>query len=300
MNITVTGATGFVGSRLVRTLLDAGHAIHALGRKRSADLPVAAQFSEWRAAQSEPPPASLRNADAVIHLAGEPVAQRWTAETKQRIRASRVDGTRNLVNALSKLPHPPQVLVCASAIGYYGARGNEILTENSPPGDDFLSRVAVEWEQAALAAGSLAVRVVPLRFGMVLGTDGGALAKLLPPFRLGLGGPLASGRQWMSWIHIDDVIALILFALDNSQVHGPLNATAPQPVTNSQFTRILARQLHRPAILPVPRFALKLLFGEMAEVILASQRVLPQAAQSAGFHFQYPQLGPALARLLSK
>ena len=300
MNITITGATGFVGSRLVRALLGDGHSLHALGRTRSAELPAVVQFSEWRATQDEPPPGSLRNAGAVIHLVGEPVAQRWTAETKRRIRASRVEGTRKLVSALSKQPQPPQVLVSASAIGYYGDRGDEILTESSGPGDDFLARVAVEWEQAAQAAESFAVRVVPLRFGIVLGAGGGALAKMLPPFRLGLGGPLASGRQWMSWIHIDDLIGLIRFALENPAVRGPMNATVPQPATNSQFTRELAAVLHRPAVLPVPRFALKLLFGEMAEAILASQRVLPQAAQLAGFQFQYPQLGPALARLLSE
>ena len=283
VNITVTGATGFIGNRVVQALLAAGHNIHALGRKQSTDLP------------SE----SLADADAVIHLAGEPVAQRWTPEVKQRIRSSRVDGTRNLVNALARQSRRPRVLVCASAIGYYGSRGDEVLTETSSPGGDFLARVVVDWEQAAQQAEALGVRVVPLRFGVVLG-KGGALAKMLPPFRLGLGGPLASGQQWMSWIHVDDVIGLIRFSLENSAIRGPMNATAPQPVPNVEFTQQLATALHRPAIFPVPGFALKLLFGEMAQVILGSQRVIPQAAQSAGYRFEYPELRPALARLLSE
>jgi len=300
MKIVVTGATGFIGARLVRNLLQAGHGVHALGRKRSADLPAAAGFSEWRATQAEPPPESLATADAIVHLAGEPVAQRWTPEVKQRIRGSRVDGTRNLVTALAKQSVRPKVLVCASAIGYYGSRGDEVLTETSSPGSDFLAQVVVDWEQAAAKAEALGIRVVSLRFGVVLGKDGGALAKMLPPFRLGLGGRLASGEQWMSWILVDDVVAMIRFALDDPGVRGSMNATAPQPVTNIEFTRELAAALHRPAIFPAPRLALKLLFGEMAEVILGSQRAIPRAAQSAGFRFQYRELRPALSRLLSE
>ena len=300
MTITVTGATGFIGNRLVHDLLRAGHSIQAIGRKRSAGLPQAVRFSEWQSTEAEPPPESLAIADAIVHLAGEPVAQRWTPEVKGRIRSSRVDGTRNLVNALSKQSHQPRVLVCASAIGYYGSRGDEVLTETSAPGRDFLSQVVVDWEQAAQEAEAVGIRVVSLRFGVVLGKDGGALAKMLPPFRLGLGGRLASGQQWMSWIHVDDVIGLVRFSLDNSSARGPMNATSPNPVTNAEFTRELAAAVHRPAIFPVPRFALNLLFGEMAEVILGSQRVLPKATQSAGFQFQYPELRPALVRLLSK
>jgi uncharacterized protein len=300
MNITVTGATGFIGNRLVHDLLGAGHSIHAIGRKRNAGLPQAVRFSEWRSTEGEPPSESLASADAIVHLAGEPVAQRWTPEVKQRIRSSRVDGTRNLVSALAKQSHRPQVLVCASAIGYYGSRGDEVLTETSAPGRDFLAQVVVDWEQAAGQAEAIGIRVVSLRFGVVLGKDGGALAKMLPPFRLGLGGRLASGQQWMSCIHVDDVIGLIRFSLDNAAARGPMNATSPHPVTNAEFTRELAAALHRPAIFPVPRFALNLLFGEMAEVILGSQRALPKATQTAGFQFQYPELRPALVRLLSK
>jgi uncharacterized protein (TIGR01777 family) len=284
MNITVTGASGFIGKRLVQALLVAGHSTNALGRKQSVELPTE----------------SLATADAIIHLAGEPVAQRWTPEVKQRIRTSRVDGTRNLVNALARQSRRPQVMVCASAIGYYGSRGDEVLTETSSPGSDFLAGVVADWEEAAEKAEALGIRVVPLRFGVVLGKDGGALAKILPLFRLGLGGRLASGQQWMSWIHVDDVIGLIRFALENSTIRSPMNATAQQPVTNGEFTKELATALHRPAILPVPGFALKLLFGEMAEVILGSQRVSPQAARSAGFQFEYPELRPALVRLLSE
>jgi hypothetical protein len=236
----------------------------------------------------------------LVHLTGEPVAQRWTPEVKQRIRSSRVDGTRNLVSALAKLSERPRVLVCASAIGYYGSRGDDLLTETSSPGGDFLAQVVVDWERAAGEAEALGIRVVPLRFGVVLGKDGGALPKMLPPFRLGLGGRLSSGQQWMSWIHVDDVIGLIRFALENSAVRGALNATALQPVTNAEFTRELAAALHRPAVFPVPGLALKLLFGEMAEVILGSQRVVPRAALSAGFRFEYPELRGALARLLSE
>ncbi|HXA63929.1 MAG TPA: TIGR01777 family oxidoreductase [Bryobacteraceae bacterium] len=300
MNITVTGASGFIGNHLIQDMLDAGHSIHALGRRRNASLPQAVRFSEWRSAESEPPSEALATADAIVYLAGESVAQRWTPDVKQRIRGSRVDGTQNLVNALAKQSRRPQVLVCASAIGYYGSRGDEVLTETSAPGSDFLAQVVIDWEQAARQAEALGIRVVPLRFGVVLGKDGGALSKMLPPFRLGLGGRLASGQQWMSWIHVDDVIALIRFSLDNSAARGPMNATSPHPVRNAEFTEQLAAALHRPAIFPVPKFALKTLFGEMAEVILAGQRVLPKAAQSAGFQFQYPELRPALVRLLSK
>jgi uncharacterized protein (TIGR01777 family) len=297
MNITVTGATGFIGSRLTQELLDVGHMLHVIGRRRPLNLPPQVRFSAWPSMDAEPPAESLAEADAVIHLAGEPVAQRWTPQVKSRIHASRVDGTRQLVNALSTQSRRPQVLVCASAIGFYGSRADEVLTEGSPAGDDFLARVVVDWERAATLAEALGIRVVQLRFGIVLG-HGGALAKMLPPFRLGLGGRLGSGKQWTSWIHIADLTKLISFAIASSAVHGPVNATAPNPVTNAVFTKELAAALHRPAIFPVPRFALNLLLGEMADAVLASQRVLPKAVQSAGFLFQYPELRIALPALL--
>jgi uncharacterized protein len=296
MNVTVTGATGFLGSRLVQELVIAGHHVHVLGRRRSAQLPTSVAFSTWDAA-AEPPAESLAGANAVIHLAGEPVAQRWTPDAKARIRDSRVDGTRLLVNALSRQSQRPTVLACASGIGIYGSRGDEILGETSRLGQGYLEDVSIDWENAAESAESLGMRVVRLRIGMVLG-KGGALAQMLPPFRWGVGGRIGSGRQWMSWIHIEDVVRMILFALDNATLSGPINTTAPNPVTNAVFTRELAQALHRPAVLPVPEFALKLLFGEMAELLLSSQRVLPKAAESAGFRFQYPELRPALAGIL--
>lgn len=298
MNVTLTGATGLIGTRLIPALLEAGHAVHALARKRPDHLPPQVRFSAWSAGEAEPPAESLAGAGAVIHLAGEPVAQRWTSEAKKRIRSSRVTGTRHLVNALSTESRRPQVLISASAIGIYGSRGDETLTEKSSPGNDFLARLAVEWEQAAVLAEALGIRVVPLRFGVILASDGGALAKMLPPFRLGLGGRLSSGRQWMSWIHIDDIVNLILFALTTENVRGPINAVAPNPVTNALFTKELAAALHRPAMLPVPKLALQLLLGEMTAIVLASQRVVPEAATAMGFQFHFPQLAAALHDLL--
>jgi len=298
VNVTVTGASGFIGTLLVRRLLETGHSVHVLGRRLSAGLPPEVQFSEWQTMDVEPPAESLASADAIVHLAGEPVAQRWTADARRRIRDSRVNGTRNLVQALSKLSSRPGVLVSVSAIGYYGPHGDEILTETAPPGADFLANLSVQWEQAALAAEALGIRVVLPRIGMVLG-KGGALARMLPPFRFGLGGRMGSGKQWMSWIHVQDLINLILFALTNAGLRGPVNATAPHPVTNTEFTRVLAAALHRPVIFFVPGIALRLALGEMATMVLTGQRVIPGAAQAAGFRFQYPDLAPAMADLLA-
>jgi len=275
VNVAITGASGMIGKRLQQRLLEAGHTVDAV--QRSAAVPAC---------------------DVIVHLSGEPIAQRWTEAAKKRIYDSRVEGTRRLVSALSAQTHRPRVLVCASAVGFYGSRGDEILTEKSPRGDGFLPRLAEDWEQAGRNAEALGIRVINLRLGVVLG-NGGALAKLLLPFRLGVGGRLASGQQWMSWIHIDDVAGLTLFALKNAELQGPVNATAPYPVTNDEFTRKLATALHRPAIFPVPAFALKLVFGEMSGVLVDSQRVLPAAAQAAGFHFQYPGLSEALASILA-
>ena len=276
MNIAVTGASGFIGRRLAVELEQAGHQVRAVSTRTA------------------PRTEELEGCDAVVHLAGEPVAQRWTAQARERIRSSRIDGTRMLVETLARLPHPPATLISASAIGYYGSRGNRILTESSPPAGDFLGRVAVEWEREA---DRFAGRVVKPRIAMVLGR-GGALQKMLPPFRLGIGGRIGDGKQWMSWIHLDDLVALIRFALENPAVTGAVNAASPNPVTNAQFTRELARALHRPAIFPVPRFALKLLFGEMAELVFASQRVVPEIALRAGFRFRFPEIGGALGDLL--
>ncbi|HEY6391347.1 MAG TPA: TIGR01777 family oxidoreductase [Bryobacteraceae bacterium] len=297
MKIAISGATGFLGSLLTNRLLEDGHSVRALVRRRDDRIRAGVQIFEWSSAQGEPPPDSLDEIDAVIHLAGEPVARRWTPELKRLIRSSRVDSTRHLVNALSTQTRRPRVLICASAIGIYGSRGDEVLTETSAPGNDFLAGVVVDWEKSAELAEALVIRVVRLRLGVVLG-HGGALGKMLPPFRLGVGGRIGSGRQWMSWIHVEDVIRLIQFALENDAMAGPVNATAPNPVTNARFTQELAGALHRPALFPVPKFALKIMFGEMAGVIIASQRALPAAAQRAGFDFQFAELKPALDQIL--
>jgi hypothetical protein len=233
----------------------------------------------------------LAGVDAVVHLAGEPVSQRWTKEVREKIRSSRVDGTRRLVDALRG--NPPRVLVSASAVGYYGSRGDELLIEESAPADDFLAGIAVEWEREALRAEDFGVRVVCLRNGLVLG-NGGGLKKMMLPFKLGVGGKIGNGKQWTAWIHIADVVGLIEFAILSPQLRGPVNATAPDPVTNAEFTRQLAAALHRPAILPIPTFALHLLYGEMAQIIYASQRVIPQAALQAGYHFGFPAVAGAL------
>jgi hypothetical protein len=233
-----------------------------------------------------------------VNLAGENVAQRWTTAIKKRIYESRVDGTRAVVRALAGLDQKPSVLINASAIGYYGSRGDEILTEGSAPATDFLGVLCAAWEREAREAESFGVRVVCPRVGVVLGHAGGALSRMLPAFRLGAGGRLGSGNQWMSWIHLDDLVNLIAFGLSNAALKGPVNATVPHPVSNAEFTQELARALHRPAIFPVPGFALKLLFGEMSSMLLGGQRVVPQAALAAGFAFRYSDLGSALADLL--
>jgi uncharacterized protein (TIGR01777 family) len=251
----------------------------------------------WDPAKS-PPPAESLACDAFVHLAGAPVAQRWSAKVKEQIRSSRVDGTQRLIDGLAASSQRPSVLVCASAVGYYGDRGSEEITESSSAATDFLGEVCVEWEKTARKAEALGIRVVLMRTGIVLGNNGGALAKMLPPFRAGVGGRIGSGEQWMPWIHIDDHVRLTQFAIENKGVSGPVNATSPNPVTNAAFTSALARVLRRPAFIPVPAFALRFLFGEMAQILTGGQRALPLAAQSAGFVFQYPELTPALKNIL--
>ncbi len=298
-NFLLTGGTGFIGERLVRRLLERGHYVSLLTRRvRPREDRNVGQFF-WNF-ESPAPPEPLEWADAVIHLAGEPVSQRWTPDVKKRIRDSRVNGTRRLVAGIAKLPPKdrPDTLVSASAIGFYGDTADEARSESAAAGSGFLPTVCVEWEQAATAAADLGLRVAQIRIGIVLGPDGGALKQMLPPFRLGGGGILGDGRQWMSWIHVEDLVQLLLFAAENPGVHGPLNGTAPNPVRNAEFTAALGKVLHRPAILPVPEFALKLLFGEMASVILGSQRILPDATIRSGFSFRFPNLIPALQDLL--
>lgn len=291
MNITLTGATGFLGTRLIDRLQSDHHQLHILGRRSAPGF----AFSQWDSMSGPPPEPSLANADAVIHLAGEPVAQKWTPEIKARIRDSRVTGTRNLVKALTPRT---QVLISASAVGLYGSRGDEILTEKSAPGQGFLPEVCLEWEREAHQAEKLGIRVVCVRIGVVLGKGGGALAQMLPPFKAGAGGKLASGKQWMAWVHIDDVVRLIVFALNQPRLRGPLNATAPNPVRNAEFTKILAHQIHRPAFFTIPEIALKTLFGEMAQVLLSSQRVIPEVPLAHGYQFALPTLPVALASIL--
>jgi uncharacterized protein (TIGR01777 family) len=297
VKITISGASGFIGRRLLKVLGGEGHTLQVLSRHAGTNMPGNVKVWVWDPAKGEPPADALRDADAVIHLAGEPVAQRWSEDAKRRIRESRVAGTRNLVQALARLEKPPSTLICASAVGYYGSRGDEILSEQSAAGNGYLPEVCVAWESEAGKAESLGMRVVRVRTGLVLDGRGGALQKMLPPFRMGVGGKLADGRQWMAWIHLEDLVGIFRLGLEN-RISGPVNGVAPYPVSNADFTKALAAAVHRPAIFPVPAFALRLLFGEMSEVLLASQRVLPKAAEDAGYRFQFPQLPAALADLL--
>lgn len=281
----------------MKVLAKDGHSLTALSRHAGTNLPPGVRLSVWDAARGEPAADGLRDADAIIHLAGAPVAQRWNAKVKQEIRESRVAGTRNLVQALAKLPRKPQVLICGTATGYYGSRGDEVLAESSAPGSDFLAELCVEWEKEAQSAEALGMRVVRLRTGIALDARGGALPRMLPPFKMGVGGKLGSGKQWMSWIHLDDLAGLFQFALSNP-VSGAINGVSPNPVTNAEFTKVLAAAVHRPAIFPVPAIALRMLFGEMSGMLLASQRVAPKAAESAGYTFRFPELPRALADVL--
>jgi uncharacterized protein (TIGR01777 family) len=301
MNILITGATGFVGRRLCEMLHQAGHTVRALSRDSVAAkqrVPLLKEVFPWNPLQELPPLQAFEGCDAVINLAGESIAGRWTAPKKQLIRDSRVLGTKNLVNALAQLSSRPKVLISASAIGYYGDRGEETLTEDAAPGSDFLAQVCRDWENEALKAESLGMRVVRLRIGLVLGRGGGTLQALLPLFRVGLGGPLGSGRQWWSWIHRDDLCRLIVQILANENVSGPVNATAPQPVRQKEFAQVLGRVLRRPAFLPTPAFALKIALGGFADGILASQRALPRRAQEMGYRFQFEELEGALREIL--
>jgi len=279
MKVTVLGASGFVGRALVAALTARGDDVRAISLRDPARAAETASGSE-----------------VIVNLAGAPVAARWTDERKRAIANSRVDLPRAFLSALERVERRPNVYVSASAIGYYGMSRTATFTESSPPGDDFLARVCAAWEAEAMHAGSLGMRVAIVRTGVVLGRDGGALAKLLPLFRSGLGGPLASGEQWTSWIHLDDHIGIFLLAIDSYT--GALNATAPAPVTNRDFTRALAAAVHRPALLPAPEFALKLVFGEGASILTEGQRVLPEAALAAGYTFRYPDIAAACAALV--
>ena len=300
MRIVVTGASGFIGRPLVARLVSEGHAVRAWSRdvaRATRALPARCQVEAWEPA-ARLDPQRLRDVDAIVHLAGEGVAQRrWTPARKAAIRDSRVVGTRALITALAELAASarPRILIGASAIGLYGDRGDVVLDEDAAPGSGFLAAVCREWEAETQRAESLGLRVARLRIGIVLGAHGGALRAMLPAFRLGLGGRLGSGRQWMSWIHIDDVVELLRFALLRDDVSGALNAVAPAPLTNADFTRALGLTLHRPTLLRAPAAALRLAAGELAGVVLASQRVQPAAALRRGFVFRYPDATAALA-----
>ena len=300
MKTLVTGGTGMVGPRLLRMLDRPVVLSRNPDRAREKIGHLAGQIVRWDPMAGPPPAEAFAGVEAVFHLAGESVAEgRWTAAQKARIRDSRVVGTRNLVQGISQVSDRPRVLVSASAVGYYGDRGEEELTESASPGHDFLADVCVAWEQEALAAEKLGVRVVTERTGIVLGSGGGALAKMLTPFKLGAGGPLGNGRQWMPWVHVSDLARLYLHAAEHESIRGPMNAVAPHPVRNSEFTKALGRQLRRPAFMPAPYLGLRLLFGEFAQVLFASQRVVPQVALDTGFTFQYPDIAAALKEILA-
>ncbi len=304
MRIVIAGGTGFLGAALTRRLVADGHQIVILTRRIATTPPVAGvQMVEWTPTDAARlPGAAIDGADAIVNLAGESIAgRRWTAAHKQRIRDSRIEATRALVTAIRNLRAAPRVFVSGSAVGYYGDRGDETLSEESSPGRDFLADVCVEWEAEARRAGSTQTRVVLVRTGLVLERDGGALAAMLPPFRFGAGGPVGSGRQFWPWIHRDDWVALVRWAIDTNAAAGPINATAPRPVTNREFARTLGRVLRRPAFMPAPRIALRLALGEMADALLLSgQRAVPARAEALGFRFKYAELEPALQAIFAR
>jgi uncharacterized protein len=294
--VVVSGATGLVGRRLVAALAERGVAVRALTRHPGEGRLPGAESVGWDGVH--PGAEALAGCDAVVHLAGEPVfGGRPTPERRRRIRASRIDSSRALAAAIAALPGAmrPRALVCASAVGYYGSRGEERLDEAAAPGDGFLARVCVDWEAAAREAEPLGVRVVCLRIGIVLAREGGALPRMALPFRVGLGGRLGDGRQWVPWVHVDDLVGLAVAALADEAWSGPVNATAPEPVRNAELASALGRALHRPALLPVPALAIRLALGELAGELLDSRRVLPRAALARGFAFRYERIGDALA-----
>jgi uncharacterized protein len=297
MKILISGSHGLVGSPLRETLETDGHEVTPLVRYTPA---YGANEIEWSPERYSIALGRIEGFDAVVHLGGESIAEgRWTAEKKRRIRDSRVQGTKLLSETFAMLKRPPQTFLSASAIGYYGNRDDEVLTEESGPGKDFLASVCVEWEQSTAEAVQKGIRTVNLRFGIILDKRGGALAKMLPPFRMGIGGKIGSGKQWMSWIALADVLGTIKFALTTESVSGPVNVVAPNPVTNSEFTKALGRALSRPTLFPVPAFGARLAFGEMADaLLLSSQRVEPLKLKDAGYQFQYLQLDAALQRIL--
>lgn len=299
MRIAITGATGLVGGKLTRRLVDRGDEVVALTRdpERAAGvLPEGAHAAAWTPDNPDALAESLSGTDAVVGLAGEPVlGRRWNKKVKEEIRASRVEGTRVLVAAMEAAEDGPRALVNASAVGYYGPRGSEEIAEDAPPGNDYLAEVCVAWEGAAREAENFGARVVLLRIGIVLSQDGGALPRMLPPFRFFVGGRIGNGRQGFPWIHVDDLVGMMLFALDNDDLAGPINGTAPHPVSNGEFSKALGKALGRPSWLPVPRPVLRIVMGPAAKILAAGQMPVPRRMLEAGYEFKYPQLDAALA-----
>ena len=296
MKILLTGSHGLVGNALTTSLTRDGHDIVSLVRRQAAnDSEI-----EWHPDRGEINDRQLEGLDAVVHLAGESIASgRWTDEKKRKIRESRVKGTALLSESLTRLSRPPSAFICASAIGYYGDRGDELLTEASAPGNDFLAEVCVAWEKATGAAEAKGVRTIRTRFGIILDEEGGALQRMLTPFKMGVGGKVGDGKQWMSWIALEDVVSGLKFLIDHADMNGPVNFTAPQPVTNSDFTQALGNSLSRPTVFSMPAFAARLAFGEMADaLLLSSAKVEPRRLREAGFDFKYTDLKSALEDIL--
>ncbi|GIV77382.1 MAG: epimerase [Litorilinea sp.] len=301
MRILITGGSGLIGRALCQALIAEDHQVIVLSRQpgRVSHMPQGVQVVQWDAQSGAGWSSFLEGADAVINLAGESIAAgRWTAERKARIRRSRIQAGQAVVDALRQVQKRPQVLLQASAVGYYGPRGDEIVTEDTPPGRDFLAQVCVDWEQSTAPAEELGVRRVILRTGIVLSNDGGAFPRIVLPFRFFAGGPLGSGRQWWPWIHMDDQVGAMRFLLTHPDARGPFNLSAPEPVTNREFARQLGQVMGRPALLPTPAFALKLALGEMSTILLDGQRAVPHRLQEAGYQFRFPTLQPALAQLV--
>ncbi len=300
MRVVVSGATGLIGTQLVAALKARGDDVTVLSRNpERAAAALGVEAVAWQPLSGPPPTEALAGRDAVIHLAGEPVAQRWSAAAKQAIHDSRETGTRHLVDAIAASDRKPAALLSSSAVGYYGKHGDDVVTEQTAAGNNFLAGVCVAWEREALRAEALGLRVVIVRTGVVLDASGGALKAMLPPFKAGVGGPVAGGRQYMPWIHGDDIVGLYLAALDDPAWSGPVNGTAPEPVTNAVFSKALGRALGRPAVLPVPGFAIRAIYGEMAEIVTEGQRAVPAAAERLGYSFKQPELGEALRAALA-
>jgi uncharacterized protein (TIGR01777 family) len=302
MKITVTGATGLIGRRLVAELKRRGDDVTVLSRNAAAaEASLGVKAYAWKAETEEAPVEALTGRDAVIHLAGEPVAQRWSAKSKEAIRASRVDGTSNLVAGLRQAQSRPSVLVSGSAVGWYGPLGDQPVDESAPAGTDFLAQVCADWEKAAEQAQEIGIRTAIIRTGVVLAADDGALAKMLPPFKAGVGGPVAGGAQMMPWIHLDDIVGLIIAAVDGGvEWSGPINGTAPIPVSNKVFSKALGKALKRPSFSPVPAFAIKAMYGEMSQIVLTGQNAVPAKATELGFKWSHDDLDEALTSVLAK